>query len=137
MENLSNLFQTNLIVIQFSIGFIVLLFLIRFFTNSIIIFLITAIIGYNVYFFTVLNDTQRAEQKIYLKKAFDNRDEFISKDNMLKTLSTETQNLLETNKIKSKEDLEKFIKDNFKELSKDAKLNVDQKLNEIEKNIDR
>lgn len=114
MEHLSNLFQTNLIVLQFSIGFIILLFLIRFFTNSIIIFLITIIVGYNFYFFTFLSDSQRAEQKIYLKKAFDNRDEFIQKNDLLKSFSSDAQKLLENNKIKSKDDLEKYIKDNFK-----------------------
>lgn len=137
MEGLSNLFQTNLIVIQFSIGFIVLLFLIRFFTNSIIIFLITLIVGYNFYFFTFLNDSQRSEQKMYLKKAFDNRNEFIQKNDLLKTFSSDTQSILENNKIQSKEDLEKFIKENFKELSNNQKINLDKKLNEIEKNIDR
>lgn len=113
MEVLSNLIQTNLIVVQFSIGLVVLLFLFRFFTNALVIFLITFIFGYNVYFFTGLNDQQRVEQKTYIKKMIDYNNEFISKNDLLKTLSNDTQKLLENNKISNQEDLEKYLTQNL------------------------
>lgn len=109
METLSNLIQTNLIVIQFSIGLMVLLFLIRFFTNVLVIFFITLIFSYNVYFFTLLNDQERVEHKTYIKKAIDYNNEFIAKSDVLKTMSADTQKLLETNKIVNQEDLEKYL----------------------------
>lgn len=96
MEDISKLVLANQEILQISFGILLVLGLIKIFTNKILSILILGIIGINVYYFVGADDAGRKEINGYISKLKN-----ITKEDVVKTAQVATDTVCKDGVVKS------------------------------------
>lgn len=109
MNEISGLIAGNEDLVYLSITLIVVLGLIKFFTNKILAILMLFIIGFNAYFFTSMTKLEKKEVIEQIKKMKDNKGEYVKKFDPFFILPSELKEKLKSHEINNMEDIVKYL----------------------------